>query len=141
MNEEVKNGIIFDRGPKNDAYAQYFTGQSYLQGLISPEEEVNVGVGNVTFEPGCRNNWHIHHDGYQLLLVTGGMGLYQEEGKSARLLQPGDVVVTHDGVKHWHGATADSWFSHIAITAGTPEWLESVSDEQYSQANNEGKRD
>lgn len=141
MNEEVKNGIIFNRGPKNDAYAQYFTGQSYLQGLISPEAEVNVGVGNVTFEPGCRNNWHIHHDGYQLLLVTGGKGLYQEEGKRARLLQPGDVVVTHDGVKHWHGATADSWFSHVAITAGTPEWLEAVSDEQYSQANNEGKRD
>lgn len=141
MNEEVKNGIIFDRGPKNDAYAQYFIGQSYLQGLISPESEVNVGVGNVTFEPGCRNNWHIHHDGYQLLLVTGGMGLYQEEGKLARLLQPGDVVVTHDGVKHWHGATDDSWFSHVAITAGTPEWLEDVSDEQYSQANNEGKRD
>ena len=141
MNEEVKNGIIFDRGPKNDAYAQYFTGQSYLQGLISPEAEVNVGVGNVTFEPGCRNNWHIHHDGYQLLLVTGGMGLYQEEGKPARLLQPGDGVVTHDGVKHWHGATDNSWFSHVAITAGTPEWLEDVSDEQYSQANNEGKRD
>lgn len=109
--------------------------------MISPEAEVNVGVGNVTFEPGCRNNWHIHHDGYQLLLVTGGMGLYQEEGKPARLLQPGDVVVTHDGVKHWHGATDDSWFSHVAITAGTPEWLEAVSDEQYSQANNEGKRD
>ncbi len=141
MNEEVKNGIIFDRGPKNDAYAQYFTGQSYLQGLISPENEVNVGVGNVTFEPGCRNNWHIHHDGYQLLLVTGGMGLYQEEGKPARLLQPGDVVVTHDGVKHWHGATNDSWFSHVAITAGTPEWLEPVNDDQYNQANNEGKRD
>ncbi|WKN29367.1 cupin domain-containing protein [Apilactobacillus kunkeei] len=141
MNEEVKNGIIFDRGSKNDAYAQYFTGQSYLQGLISPEDEVNVGVGNVTFEPGCRNNWHIHHDGYQLLLITGGMGLYQEEGKTARLLQPGDVVMTHDGIKHWHGATNDSWFSHIAITAGTPEWLEPVNDDQYSQANNEGKRD
>ena len=141
MNEEVKNGIIFDSGPKNDVYAKYFTGQSYLSGMISPKDEVNVGVGNVTFEPGCRNNWHIHHDGYQLLLVTGGMGLYQEEDKPARLLLPGDVVVTHDGVKHWHGATSDSWFSHIAITAGTPEWLESVNDNQYNQANNEGKRD
>lgn len=141
MNEEVKNGIIFDRGPKNDVYAKYFTGQSYLSGMISPKDEVNVGVGNVTFEPGCRNNWHIHHDGYQLLLVTGGAGLYQEEGQPARELHPGDVVVTHDGVKHWHGATQDSWFSHVAITAGTPEWLEVVNDNQYSQANSSAKRD
>ncbi|CAI2615572.1 cupin domain-containing protein [Apilactobacillus apinorum] len=141
MNEEVKNGIIFERGDKNDAYAQFFTGQSYLNGLISPEKEVNVGVDNVTFEPGCRNNWHIHHDGYQLLLVTGGVGLYQEEGQPARELHPGDVVVTHDGVKHWHGATQDSWFSHVAITAGTPEWLEAVDDDQYSQANASAKRD
>lgn len=95
---------------------------------------VNVGVGNVTFEPGCRNNWHIHHDGFQILLVTGGEGLYQEDGQPARLLKPGDVVVTHDGVKHWHGATKDSWFSHIAITAGTPEWLEAVSDTDYAKA-------
>lgn len=141
MNEDVKNGIIFGRGDKNDAYAQFFTGQSYLNGLINPGAEVNVGVGNVTFEPGCRNNWHIHHDGYQLLLVTGGAGLYQEEGQPARELNPGDVVVTHDGVKHWHGATQDSWFSHVAITAGTPEWLEVVNDNQYSQANSSAKRD
>lgn len=100
--------------------------------MIDPA--VNVGVGNVTFEPGCRNNWHIHHDGFQILLVTGGEGLYQEEGKAARLLKPGDVVVTHDGVKHWHGATKDSWFSHVAITAGTPEWLEAVSDADYAKA-------
>lgn len=133
-NETVKDGVIFPRGPENTAYAQYFTGQSYLQGLVS-DPAVNVGVGNVTFEPGCRNNWHIHHDGFQILLVTGGAGLYQEEGKPAQLLKPGDVVVTHDGVKHWHGATADSWFSHVAITAGTPEWLEAVDDTQYDEAN------
>ncbi|WP_280946765.1 cupin domain-containing protein [Enterococcus faecalis] len=129
-NEEVKNGVIFPIGEKNDAYAQYFIGQSYLQGLIS-DPKISVGVANVTFEPGCRNNWHIHHDGFQLLLVTGGEGWYQEEGKLAQFLKPGDVITTHDGVKHWHGATKDSWFEHIAITAGTPEWLEPVDDQWY----------
>lgn len=130
--EEVKNGIIFPIGEKNEAYAQYFIGQSYLQGLIS-DPEINVGVANVTFEPGCRNHWHVHHDGFQLLLVTGGEGWYQEEGKKAQVLKAGDVIVTHDGVKHWHGATKDSWFEHIAITAGTPEWLEPVTDEWYEK--------
>ncbi|WP_430489053.1 cupin domain-containing protein [Rossellomorea marisflavi] len=126
----LKNGGVFPIGEKNDAYAQYFVGQSYLKGLVA-DPEVNVGVGNVTFEPGCRNNWHIHRGGYQILLVTGGEGWYQEEGKEAQRLKTGDVLVTHDGVKHWHGATKDSWFSHVAITAGTPEWLEPVSDEWY----------
>lgn len=130
-NEEVKNGVIFPIGAKNEAYAQFFTGQSYLQNLVA-DSAVNVGVGNVTFEPGCRNNWHIHHNGFQILLVTGGEGWYQEEGAPAQHLEPGDVVVTHDGIKHWYGATKDSWFEHIAITAGTPEWLEPVSDEQYA---------
>ncbi|MBO0452282.1 cupin domain-containing protein [Candidatus Enterococcus murrayae] len=130
--EEVKNGVIFPIGEKNDTYAQYFIGQSYLETLVA-DPAVNVGVGNVTFEPGCRNNWHIHHDGYQLLLVTGGEGWYQEEGKAAQLLKAGDVIVTHDGVKHWHGATKDSWFEHVAITAGTPEWLEPVGDEWYNK--------
>ncbi|MFD1433077.1 cupin domain-containing protein [Lacticaseibacillus yichunensis] len=129
-NEAVKNGVIFPRGPENAAYAQFFTGTSYLQSLVA-DPAVNVGVGVVTFEPGTRNNWHIHHDGYQILLVTGGEGWYQEAGQPARKLHAGDVVVTHDGVKHWHGATKDSWFAHIAITAGTPEWLEPVSDAQY----------
>ncbi|WP_125571750.1 cupin domain-containing protein [Lacticaseibacillus songhuajiangensis] len=122
---------LYERGPANTAYAQYFTGNSYLRGLVA-DPAVNVGVGEVTFEPGCRNNWHIHHDGYQILIVTGGEGWYQEEGQPARKLTLGDVVVTHDGVKHWHGATKDSAFSHIAITAGTPEWLEPVSDQQYA---------
>ncbi|MBF2454727.1 cupin domain-containing protein [Listeria seeligeri] len=128
--EEVKNGVIFPRGEKNDAFAQFFVGQSYLKTLVA-DSAINVGVGNVTFEPGCRNNWHIHHDGFQILLVTDGEGWYQEEGKAAQFLQAGDVVVTHDGIKHWHGATNDSWFEHIAITAGTPEWLEAVSDADY----------
>ncbi|MBO0472603.1 cupin domain-containing protein [Enterococcus ureasiticus] len=130
--EEVKNGVIFPVGEKNEAFAKYFIGQSYLKNLVA-DPEVKVGVGNVTFEPGCRNNWHIHHDGFQLLLVTGGEGWYQEEGKPAQFLTTGDVIVTHDGVKHWHGAAKDSWFEHLAITAGTPEWLEPVSDELYSQ--------
>ncbi|EFS02080.1 cupin 2 domain-containing protein [Listeria seeligeri FSL S4-171] len=128
--EEVKNGVIFPSGEKNDAFANFFVGQSYLKTLVA-DSAINVGVGNVTFEPGCRNNWHIHHDGFQILLVTGGEGWYQEEGKAAQFLQAGDVVVTHDGIKHWHGATNDSWFEHIAITAGTPEWLEAVSDADY----------
>ncbi|MBC2017621.1 cupin domain-containing protein [Listeria seeligeri] len=128
--EEVKNGVIFPSGEKNDAFAKFFVGQSYLKTLVA-DSAINVGVGNVTFEPGCRNNWHIHHDGFQILLVTGGEGWYQEEGKTAQFLQAGDVVVTHDGIKHWHGATNDSWFEHIAITAGTPEWLEAVSDADY----------
>ena len=128
--EEVKDGVIFPSGEKNDAFAQYFVGQSYLKPLVA-DSSVNVGVGNVTFEPGCRNNWHIHHDGFQILLVTGSEGWYQEVGKEAQFLKSGDVIVTHDGVKHWHGADKDSWFEHIAITAGTPEWLEPVSDEIY----------
>ncbi|MBC2254976.1 cupin domain-containing protein [Listeria ivanovii] len=128
--EEVRNGVIFPSGDKNEAFAQFFVGQSYLKTLVA-DSAINVGVGNVTFEPGCRNNWHIHHDGFQILLVTGGEGWYQEEGKAAQFLQAGDVVVTHDGIKHWHGATNDSWFEHIAITAGTPEWLEAVSDADY----------
>ncbi|MCV3296972.1 MAG: cupin domain-containing protein [Oenococcus sp.] len=131
-NEAVSQGVIFPLGDKNEAFAKYFTGQSYLEGLVN-DPDVNVGVGVVTFEPGTRNHWHIHHDGFQILLVTGGKGWYQEAGHPARLLKPGDVVVTHDGVKHWHGATKDSWFSHIAITAGHPEWLEAVSDEDYNR--------
>lgn len=127
--ETVTNGI-FQIGGENVDYAQFFVGKSYLNTLVA-DKNVNVGVGNVTFEPGTRNNWHIHHDGYQILLVTAGEGWYQEDGRPARKIVAGDVVVTHNGVKHWHGATKDSWLSHFAITAGTPEWLEPVSDEDY----------
>lgn len=130
-NEQAVTNGLFPRGGENINYAQFFTGTSYLKNLVA-DPAVSVGVGNVTFEPGCRNHWHIHHDGYQILLVTGGEGWYQEAGQPARRLRPGDVVVTHDGVKHWHGATKDSWFSHVAITAGTPEWLEAVDDEYYA---------
>lgn len=126
--EEVKNGI-FGIGEENP-FGQFFIGQSYLNGLAKSPDQ-SLSVGNVTFEPGCRNNWHIHLDGFQILLVTAGQGWYQEEGKEARALKAGDVVVTDKGVKHWHGASKDSWFSHIAITSGASEFYEEVTDDQY----------
>ena len=130
----------FGLGETNDAYAAYFTGQSYLNPLTSADE-AGVAISNVTFEPGRRNNWHIHHadnGGGQVLIVTDGRGWYQEWGKEPQLLVPGDVVVIPEGVKHWHGAAADSWMSHLAY--GVPgencsnEWLEPVDDAQYPQA-------
>lgn len=129
---EVKNNL-FGFGKLNTQYANVFIGNSYLNSLVSKDDNIDVGVSNVNFEPGCRNNWHIHHNGFQILLVTAGEGWYQEEGKPAQLLKPGDVVAIHEGVKHWHGATKDSWFSHIAITKGESEWCEPVSDEEYDQ--------
>ncbi|KRM39312.1 Cupin 2 conserved barrel domain protein [Ligilactobacillus aviarius subsp. aviarius DSM 20655] len=129
---EVKNNL-FGFGKLNTQYANVFIGNSYLNSLVSKDDNIDVGVSSVNFEPGCRNNWHIHHNGFQILLVTAGEGWYQEEGKPAQLLKPGDVVAIHEGVKHWHGATKDSWFSHIAITKGESEWCEPVSDEEYDQ--------
>lgn len=123
---------IFPLGEKNDAYAQYFIGQSYL----APLTREGVVSSNVTFEPGCRNNWHIHHKGGQILFCTAGTGWYQEAGQPARLLHPGDVVNIPPEVKHWHGAAKDSWFSHIAIAVpaegATNEWLEPIGDEEYN---------
>ena len=122
---------IFPLGNKNEAFAQYFIGQSYLQMLTTER----VGIANVTFEPGCRNNWHIHHKGGQILLCTAGRGYYQEWGKEAQELNPGDVINIPAGVKHWHGAAPDSWFSHLAVeVSGTEvsnEWLEAVDDTFY----------
>lgn len=129
---EVKNNQ-FGFGKLNTQYADVFIGNSYLNSLVSKDDNIDVGVSSVNFEPGCRNNWHIHHNGFQILLVTAGEGWYQEEGKPAQLLKPGDVVAIHEGVKHWHGATKDSWFSHIAITKSESEWCEPVSDEEYDQ--------
>ncbi len=128
--EAVKNGI-FPLGQENP-YGQFFIGQSFLEQLAH-DEKLQISVGNVSFEPGCRNNWHIHTEGYQILIVTAGEGWYQEAGKAAQRLKVGDVVITHKGVKHWHGATKDSWFSHLAITAGASEFLEAVSDEEYKK--------
>jgi 4-carboxymuconolactone decarboxylase len=129
---------IFGKGNENEAYARYFTGKSYLQPMVAPSEGNDVNVANVTFEPGCRNNWH-SHTRMQILLVTDGEGLYQEWGKPARRLQKGDIVEIPVGVKHWHGATARSYFTHIALMGDVKnaknEWLESVSDEQYGEAN------
>lgn len=132
--------MIFPIGKPNDAYAQYFIGQSYL----APVSSEQVGINNVTFEPGCRNNWHIHHamkGGGQLLVCVAGTGWYQEWGKPARLLRPGDVVNIPAGVKHWHGATADSWFAHLAIEVPgektSNEWLEPVTDEEYNKLQEE----
>lgn len=125
---------IFPVGGKNEAFAKYFVGQSYLNMLTTD----GVAIGNVTFEPGCRNNWHIHHarkGGGQILLCTAGRGYYQEWGKEAQELHPGSVVVIPPEVKHWHGAARDSWFAHLAVEVpgeetGT-EWCEAVSDEEY----------
>lgn len=128
---------IFGLGEENSAYARYFTGKSYLNPLTEPGK--GPFFANVTFEPGCRNNWHIHHaasGGGQILLCVAGEGWYREEGKPARSLRPGDVVVIPPEVKHWHGAKADCWFSHIAVEVpgenASNEWLEAVTDEEYA---------
>ena len=127
---------IFPRGGANTAYAQYFVGNSYLN-MLSTE---GVVIGNVTFEPACRNNWHIHHatkGGGQILLCTAGRGWYQEWGKPARKLHPGDVVNIPAGVKHWHGAARDSWFVHLAVEVPGEntrnEWHEPVSEAEYNK--------
>lgn len=132
------HGGLFGLGKPNDAYAQYFVGQSYLNPLTDPSK--TVFLANVTFEPGCRNNWHIHNaesGGGQLLICVDGEGWYQEEGKAAQSLKPGDVVTIPAGVKHWHGAKKDSWFSHIAVEVPgvgcSNDWCEPVSDEEYNK--------
>lgn len=129
-----KEKDLFPRGEKNEGYAKYFVGQSYLA-MLSQEQ---VGIANVTFEPGCRNNWHIHEaktGGGQILIAISGVGYYQEWGQPARKLLPGDVINIHPGIKHWHGAAPDSWFSHLAIevpgTESKTTWLEAVSDNEY----------
>lgn len=135
--EEFNKQNIFGLGDENTAYAKFFIGNSYLNPLNKPGESA-VFLANVTFEPGCRNNWHIHHaksGGGQILICTAGSGWYQEEGKEAVSLEPGTVITIPANVKHWHGAKADSWFSHIAVEVqgeeGSNEWLEPVSDEEY----------
>ena len=132
--EDEKDGGLFGLGEPNVAFAQYFVGKSYLKMLTTE----GVPVANVTFEPGCRNNWHIHRadrGGGQILLCTSGRGWYQEWGEEARELHPGDVVTISAGVKHWHGAAKDSWFTHLAIEVPgektSNEWREPVTDEQY----------
>ena len=132
-----EHGGFFGQGEPNTAFAKYFIGQSYLKPLTDPKK--TVFLANVTFEPGCRNNWHIHHaasGGGQILLCVDGEGWYQEEGKPAQSLEPGDVVTIPPEVKHWHGAKANSWFSHIAVECPgedtSNEWLEPVEDAWYT---------
>ncbi len=129
---------MFGTGTPNTAYAQYFIGNSFLNPLTDPKG--SLFAANVTFEPGCRNNWHIHHaekGGGQLLLCTAGEGWYQEAGKPAVSLTPGSVVMIPAEVKHWHGAKKDSWFSHIAVEVPGEgcrnEWCEPVTDEKYEK--------
>ena len=136
--EEFEKQNVFGMGNANTAYAQYFIGESFLNPLTKPEN--GLFLANVTFEPGCRNNWHIHHatkGGGQLLVCTAGEGWYQEEGKQAVSLVPGTVITIPAEVKHWHGAKKDSWFSHIAVEVPgencSNEWCEPVTNEVYSK--------
>ena len=133
--DKFQSEIMFPIGEPNP-YGDYFVGQSYL----APVSTEQVSVFNVTFEPACRNNWHIHHaksGGGQMLICIGGRGYYQEWGKEARELHAGDVVNIPANVKHWHGAANDSWFSHLAFEIqgedGSTEWCEPVSEEEYGK--------
>ena len=137
--EAFEQQDAFGIGVPNEAYAKYFIGQSYLKPLTQPGA-CAVFLANVTFEPGCRNNWHIHHaarGGGQLLICTAGEGWYQEAGKPAVSLTPGTVITIPPEVRHWHGAKADSWFSHIAVEVPgentSNEWCEPVTDEEYAK--------
>ena len=137
--EAFEKQDAFGIGAPNDAYAQYFTGQSYLKPLTTPGA-CPVFLANVTFEPGCRNNWHIHHaakGGGQILVCVAGRGYYQEWGKAPQELHPGDVVNISPEVKHWHGAAPDCWFSHLAVEVPgedtSNEWCEPVPEETYKE--------
>ena len=134
-----EHGGMFGMGEPNVNFAKYFIGNSYLKPLTDPKKS-SVFIANVTFEPGCRNNWHIHHatkNGGQILICVDGEGWYQEEGKEAQSLKEGDVVVIPANVKHWHGAKKDSWFSHLAVEVPgentSNEWCEPVTDEEYNK--------
>ena len=132
--ENQASSMIFPIGEPNDRFAQYFSGKSFL----APVSKDQVGIFNVTFEPKCRNNWHIHNaknGGGQILICVAGRGYYQEWGKKAIEMLPGDVVNIPANVKHWHGAAPDSWFSHLAVEVPGEEttnvWLEEVNDDVY----------
>ena len=137
--EKFDRDNIFGLGLPNVDYAKYFIGNSYLNPLVDPKTSP-LFLANVTFEPGCRNNWHIHHAkkaGGQILICIAGSGWYVEEGKAPVSLTDGKVIVIPANVKHWHGAKKDSWFSHIAIEVQgeetSTEWCEPVSDEEYNK--------
>lgn len=132
MNTSEDQTGIFPKGEK--ASTEYFTGTAWVNMLVPKDETEYYSIADVVFEPGCRNNWHTHPAG-QILLITSGKGFYQERGKAARSLAKGDVVVISSQIEHWHGATRDSRFSHIAINnitaKGSVEWLTPVTDEEY----------
>lgn len=137
--EKFNKENVFGKGEPNEAFAKYFIGKSFLNPLTKSKES-SIFLANVTFEPGCRNNWHIHHStkgGGQILICTAGEGWYQEEGKDAVSLVSGTVITIPSNVKHWHGAKKDSWFSHIAFEVPgentSNEWLEPVTDEEYEK--------
>ncbi len=136
--EPSGHGGMFGMGEPNTAYSKYFIGNSYLKPLAKSDES-KISIANVTFEPRCRNNWHIHHaksGGGQMLICVEGEGWYQEDGKPAQSLHPGDVVIIPANVKHWHGAK-NCWFSHLAVEVPgedtSNEWLEPVTDEEYDK--------
>ena len=133
MNTLESQNTIFPKGEK--APADYFTETAWIQLLVPNDSTLNCQIGNVVFEPGARNNWHTHPAG-QILIVTDGTGYYQEKGKPVQLLRKGDVVTILPGVVHWHGASTDSAFTHIAVNANTQhgivDWLERVTDEEYN---------
>lgn len=139
MNQEQFNRAnVFGLGKPNSAFSRFFTGDSFLNPLTDPTE-CPLFLANVTFEPGCRNNWHIHRasqGGGQILICVAGSGWYQEEGKEAISLRPGMVITIPANVKHWHGAKATSWFSHIAVEVPGEntdnEWGDAVTDEEYA---------
>lgn len=138
MKEEFDKKDIFGLGNTNDAFAQYFIGQSYLNPLTKKEDY--VPIANVTFEPNCRNNWHIHNTKYpvgQILIAVNGLGVYQEEGTEPVIMKPGDIIEIPSGVKHWHGSFPGHWFSHLAFSLpdeeSSTEWLEEVNDEEYNK--------
>ena len=131
---------VFGQGEPNDGFAQYFSGESFLNVLNSSQEHGGIFAANVTFEPGCRNNWHIHRattGGGQMLIGVAGRGWYQEEGKPAVEILPGTVIHIPANVKHWHGAAADSWFAHLAFELpgenASTEWLDPVTDGEYDE--------
>lgn len=136
--DDFEKQNVFGTGQANTAYAKYFIGDSFLNPLTDPK--CGLFLANVTFEPGCRNNWHIHHatkGGGQMLICTAGEGWYQEDGKEPVSLEPGTVIAIPPEVKHWHGAKKDSWFSHIAAEIPgentSNEWCEPVTDEEYNR--------
>ena len=141
MESSIPKISDFPTGEENIGYAQYFSGKSWNAPLTF-NKELNVPMNNITFEPGCRNNWHTHTGG-QILIAIGGTGYYQQRDKEAIRMEAGDIIEIEPNIEHWHGAAPDSWFSHIGIACNPQinqnNWLEPVTDEQYAAAVNGAK--